>query len=471
MRIALVSFAIVGFLGLSSIASAEVIREIVVEENTKTDDDTVALIARLDVGDDWDNSMIEDIKKRLESSGLFKTITVFSEPHKSGTGVKVTILVKDKHSWVIAPAFYTQPTNIGGGVGFGENNLFGRNQKLLLYGQIATGDSFFIGAWVIPKLRGTRWYAQLDAFLKSSRVIEYAPPTSYLNTTPNDGANQAVRESRLNYLNGGVRLGIELLRGLKVDARIRAARVSYGKVKLAGCAQDPCDPATIEDVTGDPAATTLPDPGAEGYDVSTEFTASLDRRASFNGIQTGYRYAASFETASPGLGSDFRYFLTGLGMFRGEQVLKRHNLVFKANVGYGFHLPFQQEYVTGGTSMRGWLNGQFRGDFRAIANLEYSVPIVTIAGLSMRGMVFWDSAFTTFLRTDNPQRNYLPNSQRDQANNDSKFNEYLAPFKNSVGIGTRFSMRQIVLPLLGLDFAYGLEARDFQIYLAIGLTD
>ena len=32
-------------------------------------------------------------------------------------------------------------------------------------------------------------------------------------------------------------------------------------------------------------------------------------------------------------------------------------------------------------------------------------------------------------------------------------------------------LRQIVLPLLGLDFGYGLEARDYQIYLAIGLTD
>jgi len=38
-------------------------------------------------------------------------------------------------------------------------------------------------------------------------------------------------------------------------------------------------------------------------------------------------------------------------------------------------------------------------------------------------------------------------------------------------VGTRLYLRQIVLPLLGLDFGYGLEARDFQIYLAIGLTD
>jgi outer membrane protein insertion porin family len=474
MRIAVISFAIVGFLGLTSTAHAEVIKEIIVEENTKTSDDTVAVIARIDIDDDWNNDMIQTVKARLVSSGLFKDVTVFSEPHKSGSGVKVTILVKDKHSWVIAPAIYTQPTNIGGGVGFGENNLFGKNQKLLLYGQIATGDSFFIGAWVIPNLGGTRWYAQLDTFLKSSRTIEYAPPTTYLNTSPNEGANQALRESRLNYLNGGVKLGIELFRGFKIDARLRGAKVTYGKTKIASCSQDPCTAPTPADITGDPTTpldAPIPDPGIEGNDVSTEFTASIDRRANWYGIQSGYKYSASFESSSPGLGSDFRYFLTGLGIYRAEKILERHNLIFKANFGYGFHLPFQQEYLTGGTSMRGWLNNQFRGDFKAIANLEYSVPLFTAFGLSIRGLAFWDSAFTTFLRTDNPQRNYLPNSQRDRANDSSKFQEYLAPFKNSVGVGTRFYLRQIVLPLLGLDFGYGLEARDFQVYLAIGLTD
>ena len=44
-------------------------------------------------------------------------------------------------------------------------------------------------------------------------------------------------------------------------------------------------------------------------------------------------------------------------------------------------------------------------------------------------------------------------------------------FKNSVGVGTRLLMRQIVIPLLGVDVGYGLEAHDYQVYLAIGLTD
>ena len=194
---------------------------------------------------------------------------------------------------------------------------------------------------------------------------------------------------------------------------------------------------------------------------------------------TGYKYAVSFENAQPGLGSDFRYFLAGIGLYRAEKILDRHNLVLKSSIGYGFHVPFQQEYLTGGTSMRGWLNNQFRGDFRAIANLEYSVPFVTIKGFGVRGLAFWDSAYTTFLNTESPDRTYLPYSARDGTDarltppelQRSKFQEYMAPFKNSVGVGTRFYLRQIVLPLLGLDVGYGLESGDIQVYLAIGLTD
>src|SRR4029078_11197112 len=131
--------------------------------------------------------MTARIKPDLVSSGLFKEVDGFWEacgpathPPCKEAGVRVHLTVKDKHSWVIAPAFYHQPTNKGGGVGFGENNLFGQNQKLLLYGQIATGDSFFIGAWLVPSIGGTRFYSQLDTYLKSARNIEYTAPQEWI---------------------------------------------------------------------------------------------------------------------------------------------------------------------------------------------------------------------------------------------------------------------------------------------------
>ncbi len=441
--------------------AAETIQEIVVEDNKKTTADTVELISKIEVGDDWSPEMSDKIKQDLVSSGLFKDVEVFWEPCGPSTrpacadaGVRVHILAKDKHSWVIAPTFYNQPTNTGGGVGFGENNLFGLNQKLLLYGQIATGDSFFVGAWVIPAIGGSRFSAQFDTLLKSARNIEYASPHKFFDYP------KQVRESRIHYLNAGFKLGVELFRGVRIESRIRAARLSYQDVRLAKGAK-------IEDVTGDP--TTDPSlpvtaPGKEGWDISNEWVLMVDRRANWYGISKGYKYTASFEQALPSLGSDFHYYYAGMGLFRAWQVLEQHNLIIKASLGYGHQLPFQQEYTVGGTSMRGYLNNQFRGDFKTIANLEYSVPLFTISGLSVRGLAFFDSAYTTFLTTSNPERNYLPDARRDQQ-------PVLAPFKNAVGVGTRLYLRQIVLPLLGLDIGYGLEARELQVYLAIGLTD
>lgn len=117
----------------------------------------------------------------------------------------------------------------------------------------------------------------------------------------------------------------------------------------------------------------------------------------------------------------------------------------------------------GGTSMRGYLNSEFRGDLQVTGNVEYSLPLFTLLGLSVRGLGFFDTGYTTFRDATNDERLYLPHSARGD-------NTTLAPFRNSIGVGTRLFLQQIVIPLLGVDFGYGLEARDFQLYLAIGLT-
>jgi outer membrane protein assembly factor BamA len=457
VRVASMSFAIV--LAAARVAAADEIRDIVVEGNTKTTSATVELIARIEVGDDWTSDMLDRIKADLVSSGLFNDVAGFweacgptSTPKCDEPGVRVHLTVKDKHSWVIAPAFYNQPTNTGVGAGFGENNLFGENQKLLLYGQIATGDSFFIGAWVLPSLGGTRFYGQLDTFLKTSRVIEYAPPTGYTGNPP------AVRQSRMNYLDAGAKIGIDVFHGIKLDARLRGAYVNYRDVKALT--------NNITAITMDPTAdiNNPPKPGKEGWDISNEVSLTIDRRANWYGVQTGYKYQTSLEYSVPALGSQFHYYIWNLSLYKAVQVLERHNLAARAGINIGHDLPFQQEFTMGGTSMRGYLNNEFRGDLHVTANLEYSLPLFTVFGLSVRGLGFFDSGYTTFRDASNPERTYLPGSARAD-------NSTLAPFKNSVGVGTRLYLRQIVLPLLGLDFGYGLEARDLQVYLAIGLTD
>jgi outer membrane protein insertion porin family len=433
----------------SNDAVAEEVVDIRVDGNTKTTDDTVKLIAGIEKGDELTPDRAEQVRRDLVTSGLFKEVQVYWEPVNGGQ--RLVIIARDKHSWVIAPAAYNQPTNKGVGAGFGENNLFGENKKLLLYGQVATGDSFLVAAYVDPSIAGTRLRWQGDLFLKYGRVIEYASPTKYWRDDP-----KPLRISRLTYLNGGVRVGTELWKGVTLDGRLRGAKVGYSKLEIA-------EGATLEEITGDPAATAIPAPGAEGWDVSGEIALGVDTRANWYGISSGYRFVATFEHALPGLGSDFEYWYSGVHLQRAIRFLARHNLVLKSSFGYGKDMPFQQEYTAGGTSQRGWKNNQFHGDLRVTANAEYSVPIVTIKGLAIRGITFWDSSYLTFRNPDEAaaQRDYLPGADI----------RGTAPLRNSVGVGTRLYLRQIVLPLLGLDFGYGVERGDYEIYLAIGLTD
>ena len=451
-------------------ARAERIKEVLIVENTKTTDDTVRYIAGIEEGDDWDQETQEKVKRDLVSSGLFKEVDVFSEPHPRGGGVRVTIIVQDKHSWIIAPTFYNQPTNTGGGIGFGENNLFGENKKLLLYGQVATGDTFFIGAYIDPSIAGTPFNGQLDVFLRYERVIEYSSPTRFI--IDEEHPVDPVRRSKMMYLNTGLKLGVTILRSLKLEQRIRGAKVAYYKNDLHQDAMG--DPALVCGAACPTADETdvqigsggLPEPGSEGWDVSTESVMTFDRRANWYGITTGSKLQLSYETSIPG--SDFDYWYSTFSFERARRYFKRANFIIRGLAGYGRDLPFQQEYTGGGTTLRGYENKALRGDVKLAANMEYSIPFFTIKGFAFRGLIFVDSAYVAFLdiEPDDTFRHYLPNAD---VGDPSVSN--LAPWKNSVGGGVRLYVRQIVLPLLGLDLGYGLESGGVEVYFAIGITD
>jgi len=431
------------------VVRAEKIKAIDISENTKTTDETVLMIAGIEVGDDFEPEDIERVTKDLKASGLFneKEISVFTTPMIGG--VRVTIAAHDKHSWIVAPTVYNQPTNKGGGLGFGENNLFGTNKKLLLYGQVATGDTFFIGAYVDPAINNTRFRWATDVYLRRVRLIEYSVPQKY------KGDTRPVRRSKLNYLNGGIRVGARVFGKTWLDFRVRGANVFYDNVRLDS-------EASLADVTDDPMTTVVPDPGREGWDLSSEVILSHNTRASWLGVSEGDIYRASYETSMEGLGSDFGYWYGSLDWLRARRYFKAHNLVLRARFSYGDNVPMQHEFTSGGVRLRGFKNDQIRGNLLAVANLEYSLPLFSIRGVGMRALAFWDSTYTTFVNiAGNTSRNYLPNSEV----------HGLAPFKNSVGIGTRVFARSIILPLLGVDVGYGLERGAFEIYLAIGLTD
>jgi outer membrane protein assembly factor BamA len=458
MKMLLIAVALALVAAVPRLAGADQIVRIVVDENTKSSDDTVILIADIEVGDDWTPAMVDEVRDRLVTSQLFKSVEVLAAPVLGG--IEVLILARDKHSWVIAPTYYNQPGNKGAGFGFAEANLFGENKKLLLYAQYATADSFFLAGYQDPSIRQSRFKWQADLFARREEVTEYNIPSFTGDSAP-------VRESTLIYLNSGLKAGFSLFRAFSFDARLRGAWVDTRDARLVGEATS-ADVVRPEDVAAaaecDEATGLAPEPGMTGWDISTEYTIQLDRKANWYGIQTGTKLKLSYETALPSLGSDFDYWYLQGGFWWGERgyLLDRDNLSFSFGMDYGDDLPFQQEFTSGGVNLRGYQNREFRGDFKVRAGAEYSVPLFTVASLSFRALTFYDTAYTEFRDVEDSDgfRRYLPDPQK-----------AFGPWKNGIGAGIRVYFRSVVIPLLGWDVGYGLEGGDFRTYFAIGLTE
>ncbi len=426
-------------------AAGERIVEIEVVENTKTNDATVRLIADVDTGDAFSYDLLDRVRGDLVNSGLFKDVQVIAVP-AVGTpgGMKLTIVAKDKHSWVIAPTVYLQPGNQGGGVGFGENNLFGTNKKLLLYGQIATADSLFLVGYLDPAFLSSPLYFRADVFLRHEDVTEFSGG-ELIGEEP-----QPDRITKLKYYNGGFLLGLNVWKGMALDARLRGAYVAF-------------DAPSCADETELPGADCFEKPGKEGYDISAEYRLTYDKRANWYGVTAGTLFGLAYEHSVPQLGSDFGYSLASVRAIKAVRFFEEHNLIVKGGFAVGENLPFQQELTAGGTNLRGYQNREFRGDTKAAGTVEYSVPLFKISSLAFRGLAFADMAYTTFTGDEDnrDQRNYL----------DGQTDIDATPFRLGIGAGFRIYVRSIVLPLLGIDFGYGPQANTYHIYFAVGLTE
>jgi outer membrane protein insertion porin family len=128
-------------------------------------------------------------------------------------------------------------------------------------------------------------------------------------------------------------------------------------------------------------------------------------------------------------------------------------------------MPLHEELALGGVGdLRGYPTDEFRGDVNLVARAEYSFPLFKIRPwpwlpTAFRGLVFYDGGFDRFLAPRPADRLYLPGQL------DRSF------FRDDVGVGFRVYVKSIVLPLVGFDIAYGVEARSPQFVFELGLTD
>jgi hypothetical protein len=254
------------------------------------------------------------------------------------------------------------------------------------------------------------------------------------------------------------------------------------KFSYFGAGIDPADP-TMQTGSDLPSNTSVPlvpstKGGTSGFGRAN---LSFDFRAREFAVMTGQALSMNFDYGSSAFGSDFTFYRGGVGWEQGIKFFKSHNLIYSANATAGHNLLFWNENTAGGNNLRGYIGQQFRGDTQVGGKLEYHFPLFSISSLDFRALGFYDVQAVWF-RTlpDSPVVND-PNGQgygttyvqRNTA--DARTYPQATPvgfsrdsIHNDVGVGLRFFLRSVAVPLVGVDFGYGIEANHWQFIIVVG---
>ena len=462
--------------GAVPVAHADRIVRIKVSDITKTDRNTVLSIAGFEEGGFITELDLAKVKQRLLASGLFKEVEVGLEPAPGG--VNLLIHAKDKISWFILPTFSYSEDNYGGGIAFGETNLFHRQKRLVMYGALSNTTGTIMAAYQDPALAGSWFYWQIDGHYQWDKIREYYPmqisKPVLLRTMP------------LQIGGAGLTAGVRWWRKFKTEGRFGFRQASFDDPKYYDPKWDelPAGSTDAFDSRRAQGRGSAPDPS--GTNLYARATVGWDGRSSVHGVQNGLTLLGSYEG---GFGA-YRYWKAWVNLTWALKLFKEHNFIVRGWSGIARDEPFFEEWESGGSTMRGYLNRQFRGDTKTFGSAEYVFPIVKLWGLHIRGLVFYDSNLSWFSQKPDcrPEADGGPRCRdgypyAERWSDDGKNIRYYLPgqyfsvkreaWNNGVGAGLRFYLKSIAMPLVGVDYGYGLEASGHgywgEVYLTVGM--
>ena len=277
-----------------------------VKGDSKVRDTTLGYLAHVHIGDPVGADDLPRLEEALISSELFETVAVALQDAPGGYTVVAT--VEDKLSWIIGPTIYFLPSNRAIGVGFAENDLGGRDQKLLLYGQLGTQTSILFATFLDPSYHGSKLQYRADVYLERRQIDEYA------NATRTDF--DVARTTEETFLDAGLLVGWQFQWWLVADARLRSAYVYF---------HDSIDPRTSMPATK---------PQQDGWDTTLQMRLTLDHRIHNFGVTSGPYAQLLIEPTVPGLDT-YGYLQSQLRAYYSwvffDEHHRRHNFVCAAN--------------------------------------------------------------------------------------------------------------------------------------------
>jgi outer membrane protein insertion porin family len=449
----------------SALATGEQVTDVRILDNQRTEESTIRSIAGISIGDTLADDTLDLVRERLNTTGLFADVNVWWEPH--GSGVRINISVADKFPWAPVPTGSWSSNNKAVGLIFVHGNLFGRGKQLLVGARLATIDSGAVVAYRDPSLFGTWLYWQLQGLVQRQVIPEYQ---SYGVAPNGDVATLAtpleLRETRL------LSYGFEPVIGIAWFRRVKT-QIAWHLEKFGYFDNGSDDPNV------NPPSMRLTQATVAGRVGVGRAALMFDFRAREFAVMTGGALGASLDYAGRDFGSDFTYWRAGMSWEQGIRFFRAHNLIYGAGTTVGSNLPFWAENTAGGSNLRGYLAQQFRGDTQVWGKAEYHFPLFSIGSLDFRGLGFYDVQAIWFrdlpttgpVLTDPGGRSYYQRTTADQRTFPTTLQQGFSfgeSVHDDVGVGLRFFLRSVAVPLVGFDAGYGIEANHWQFILVVG---
>jgi outer membrane protein assembly factor BamA len=441
----------------------EVITDVRVQNAIRTNEETVRSIAGLAIGQLLQPNTLDLVRERLHSAGLFADVNVYWEPYQDG--VRVNIVVKEKFPWAPLPTFSYSPGNISGGAIIAHGNLFGRGKRGVIGGRYSNVDSGAIAAYDDPAVWGTWMFFTIKAKYQSQIIPEYS--NEYANPIYSDMPLSPMRNTKLRSYGGDINVGVAWFRKVRTSV---GWILDWNDVRWSSPNLDNLYAAPLN----------LPPAAASARRGALTANLTFDFRAREHAVMYGNALGFSLEMGNTRWGSDDKlsYWKASTGYEHGIRFFRRHNLVVRAGAIAGDNLPLWAENSAGGTNLRGYLYRQFQGDTHLRTQVEYHFPLFTLWGVDVRGLVFNDAAAIWYRK--------LPDRIGD-ANGDIAYQprddgrQFLPPaylhqgfqakedLHSSAGLGLRFYLRTVAMPLVGIDVGNPLGTKDVRVLLVLGV--